>query len=233
MKESLYTIPLSVAFEKADGCPFCYLYQKTESDEISRALGPALMQPEMRVLTNEQGFCKEHLEKLHSGQNTLGLALMLSTHLETISETLKKIKEQANTKKNIFKKSEIEYGKMLLQNVQDCCICKKNEYHMGRYMEIYVAIWQEYKEKGQFICLEHLTKLLDIAEKKHSEQNKTLFINYHAEMAEKKLRHCHEDLCKFIKMFDHNHANLKETVNRAAIEETSAFLRGKETNFIK
>ena len=56
--EQIYTIPVSEAFEKsaADkscGCPFCTLYNKLECDELDLILGASMMEPDVRIKTNE------------------------------------------------------------------------------------------------------------------------------------------------------------------------------------
>ena len=40
MKETIYTIPVSEAFEADCACPFCYLYSKLESEAVSIRLAP-------------------------------------------------------------------------------------------------------------------------------------------------------------------------------------------------
>ena len=65
MAEQIYTIPVNEAFdlvsEQPDlGCPFCRLYKKLQSDEIDIILGASMMEPDIRIKTNEQGFCLSH-----------------------------------------------------------------------------------------------------------------------------------------------------------------------------
>ncbi len=67
--ETIYTIPVNEAFEasaadKSCGCPICALYNKLEEDELDLILGASMMEPDVRVKTNEQGFCEKHLELL-------------------------------------------------------------------------------------------------------------------------------------------------------------------------
>ena len=58
-----FTIPVNEAFEAsaADascGCPFCALYRKLEEDELDLILGASMMEPDIRIKTNEAGFCR-------------------------------------------------------------------------------------------------------------------------------------------------------------------------------
>ena len=63
--ETIYTIPVNEAFEAsaADsscGCPFCTLYNKLEDDELELILGASMMEPDVRIQTNKEGFCRTH-----------------------------------------------------------------------------------------------------------------------------------------------------------------------------
>ena len=62
-----FTIPVNEAFEAsaADhscGCPLCALYRKLEEDELELILGASMMEPDIRIKTNEKGFCRTHYE---------------------------------------------------------------------------------------------------------------------------------------------------------------------------
>ena len=41
------------------GCPLCTVEDKLEADELERILGAAMMEPDVRVKTNEQGFLRK------------------------------------------------------------------------------------------------------------------------------------------------------------------------------
>lgn len=91
MKEKIYTIPVTEAFEQDCECPLCLLQSKLEKEYTDYYLGPALMEPDSRIDTNKRGFCRRHFELLYNRQeNRLGLALETHTHLK---EKLAEIKE--------------------------------------------------------------------------------------------------------------------------------------------
>ena len=80
--EQIYTIPVNEAFEAsaADaslGCPFCRLYNKLEDNELDLILGASMMEPDVRVKTNEQGFCATHFAMMLRRPKRLPLALLL------------------------------------------------------------------------------------------------------------------------------------------------------------
>ena len=82
MKDKLYTIPLTEAFQAEDECPFCYIERKLEQDALNFTLGSSssYMESDIREQTDEMGFCKEHFKKMYKYGNPLGNALILQTH---------------------------------------------------------------------------------------------------------------------------------------------------------
>ena len=72
--EQIYTIPVNEAFEASRddpsiGCPLCALYRKLEEDELDLILGASMMEPDIRTITNETGFCKIHSETVLSHEH--------------------------------------------------------------------------------------------------------------------------------------------------------------------
>ena len=81
-----FTIPVNEAFEAsaADpgcGCPLCALARKLEADELDLILGASMMEPDVRIKTNRQGFCRTHYDLMFVRKNRLGMALTLESHL--------------------------------------------------------------------------------------------------------------------------------------------------------
>ena len=68
MKERIYTIPVSEAFEEDTECPMCILERRIENDAINYTLGPSMMEPDRRIETNKKGFCNHHFTKLYNTQ---------------------------------------------------------------------------------------------------------------------------------------------------------------------
>lgn len=62
--EKIYTIRITEAMNQKCGCPLCTVEDKLEADELERILGAAMMEPDVRVKTNEQGLFEKHLDRL-------------------------------------------------------------------------------------------------------------------------------------------------------------------------
>ena len=92
--EQIYTIPVNEAFELSGedpscGCPFCTLYNKLENDELELILGASMMEPDVRIKTNKEGFCKTHYDMMFVRKNRLGMALTLESHLDELAGDIK------------------------------------------------------------------------------------------------------------------------------------------------
>ena len=92
--EHIYTIPVNEAFEASRddascGCPFCTLYNKLEENELELILGASMMEPDIRIMTNKEGFCRTHYDMMFTRKNRLGMALTLESHLAELKDEIK------------------------------------------------------------------------------------------------------------------------------------------------
>ena len=91
--EQIYTIPVNEAFDevgekKECGCPFCVLYRRLQNDEIDIILGASMMEPDIRIKTNEQGFCLQHYNMMLRRKRMLGMGLILESHLAEVEKKI-------------------------------------------------------------------------------------------------------------------------------------------------
>ena len=86
MREHIDTIPVNEAFASGHECPFCYLERMAEQRAIRYILGPgaSYMEPDVRAMTDKQGFCREHFKKMYDFSNQLGSALIMQTYLARV-----------------------------------------------------------------------------------------------------------------------------------------------------
>ena len=54
--EKIYMIPVNDAYNEEGGCPICRLRDKSEMNYLEYYLGPSLMEPDTRKITNKNGF---------------------------------------------------------------------------------------------------------------------------------------------------------------------------------
>lgn len=231
MRDDICTIPVSEAFEENEGCPFCKMREMLKIRISEYVLGAAMMESDVRQMTNKQGFCKDHLEDLMSKKNRLSLALVLNTHLQTI-------------KNNAFKEGIIKQSnKKVIQELEkidaDCFICDKINWGFERFIGTFFKSYKnelEFREilRAQpFVCLNHTKELLGLSQK---ELDKTVRVSFEKDIKQLCVNYLDElilDLENFTKMFDYRNAHSEdESFVRAkdSIERTFSFLSGVVEN---
>lgn len=204
MKEQIYTIPVTEVFKEECECPLCLLEKKLETEYIEYMLGPSLMEPDSRSMTNEKGFCRHHFELLYNSQeNRLGLGLMIDTHLQQQNARLKAIYESGKdalrrdseasalkTLSNRISSKQTETDKTIDEFISflsslegKCAVCDKLGYTMGRYVDVTLYLWSKeaefrklFNQKKGF-CLKHLKLLLEGSKKHLNSKERAEFVN--------------------------------------------------------
>ncbi len=218
MKQKLYTIPVNEAFEKDCECPVCEMYHALEDENIEFVMGSSYMVDDIRMQTNEVGFCTHHIKMMYQNQNRQGLALMLLTHMQ---HTNKKIRSLMD------KKATITKGKGLLgkKTVEDpltdylktvnssCFVCNRMEPIFDRYLDTIVHSYQHepgFKElfkKSKGFCTEHFMRLRETAFQKMKDEVQTEFLNDLNNLYIENMQRVTDDLEWFTDKFDYKNAD--------------------------
>lgn len=209
MKETIYTIPLTEALEEPCECAFCFLEDKLESQQIEYALGPAMMEPDYRILSNEKGFCRRHIEKMARAKKALPLALVLDTRSDTVIEKLKAF-DTKTEKHGLFKKKE-KLAEALTETVNGlastCLVCERIAATMNKFYHTFWYLYgkeTDFREKvlsGKGFCLHHFAGLLSAMDKVGGK--KETFAAQLLELERKAFETMKEDVHGFVKQFDY------------------------------
>lgn len=232
MKEKIYTIPVTDAFKEECECPVCLLEKKLEDEYIDYILGPSLMEPESRMATNNNGFCRRHFKQLYNRQSSrLGLGLIIDTHLYDQNNKLKKIFE--NKIETLKKESEISLIKSISNKISSkqteterlldeiiakltiledtCTICSKLSYTLDRYVDVILYLWfseedfkQLFNSKKGF-CLKHLRLLLEGVKKYLGPKEAAVFVSNLLNMQFENLERIQQEVNWFTKKFDYRY----------------------------
>ncbi len=135
--ENIYTIPVNEAFEasaadKDCGCPFCALFNKLEDDQLDLILGASMMEPDVRIKTNEEGFCRTHYDMMFTRKNRLGMALTLESHLAELKKDMKGSLLAKVGDKSIKRIEKLE---------STCFVCRRIEFNFAHMIETAVILW--------------------------------------------------------------------------------------------
>ncbi len=249
MKERIYTIPVNDAFAHEGGCALCRMRRKLSDDLTAYYLGPSLMEPDVRVATNAEGFCREHAAMLYNRrENRLGLALMYHTHaVATFDEAkealaraaqapapaglLRRVRDAAKGGGS-GKEALLEAAARLEARTASCAMCGRIAFTMDRYVD--VILWQYFEEKefrtrfhacGGF-CLPHAAELLRGAAKHLSAERAAHFAQALAHATGEALDREADDLEGFTRMFDHRNAGQPASAHRDALPNAIRRLEG-------
>jgi hypothetical protein len=243
MKEKIYTIPLNDAFDADSECPFCFLHQKLEQNKLEYFLGAAMMEPDVRIMTNSKGFCTHHLHKMEQMPNTLSLALTIDTHVNQVIKRLKNMEDSIaslDSKKGIFKK-ETDFSKtkeqlysLLDQTTQSCAVCDAIDETMNRYIDTFFYLYRtenEFKEKFQNskgFCLSHFTHLVKSCDGPLTKAESTAFLKSLYTLELTHLSRINDEINYYTKKFDYQYQNADWKNSKDAPKRTIEKLVGHE-----
>ncbi len=229
--EQIYTIPVNEAFEasKADpslGCPFCRLYNKLEQDELELILGASMMEPDVRLKTNELGFCRDHFTMMLRRPKRLPLSLMLESHL---AEQVKNL-----GRGGLFPgKNGENAAKKFTTLDRSCYICSRIEYNFTRMQQTAALLWENdpaFKEKvlGQpFFCLSHYAGFVAAAKERLGRRDFGDFYKAVSEHEGEYMDKLQADVSWFVKKFDYRYEDEPWGDAKDAPERAIAFLAGR------
>ncbi len=232
--EQIYTIPINEVFDRGRedascGCPICLLRERLEENELDLILGASMMEPDIRIKTNEQGFCRRHYGGMIKMKNRLGLALMLESHLAEVQKGLK----DSLLSTLIGKKREAPVRRIEKME-SSCYICGKVDYHLTRTVDNLTELYltdEDFREKyaaQTYFCLPHARAMLDIAKRNMSGKEYAAFCDVTLAIERAYLDKLSGDVSWFCKKFDYRYDAEPWYDSKDAIERAAAFLTGRQ-----
>lgn len=230
--EQIYTIPVNEAFDKsaadhACGCPLCTIRRKFEDNELELILGASMMEPDVRIMTNKEGFCRTHYDLMFTRKNRLGMALTLESHLDELRGEIEDGKLAAT-----MGQSGGAAKKRLTELDSSCYICRRIDYHFDHVLDTTVLLWDTddgFKAKlgaQPYFCLPHYRLLLEYGKKKLSKKQYTDFAKACADVVLPYFDELRNDISWFCKKFDYRYTDEPWYNSKDAVERAMAFLRG-------
>lgn len=222
MREDICTMPVSEAFEERDRCPLCHMRAVAEKRVIDYIMGAAMMEPDVRMKTNELGFCQEHYLKMRRANNRLSLALMLDSHIKEVKKSV--FGEGKFLKPNPKK---VAYKAVRLQ--ETCFVCDKMNFGMEHMLD---TIYRQYESDKEFrklyaeqseFCLPHYTLLIENVPERMNKDCAKEFADETKRITLGCLEELGKDVRHFCDMFDYRNngedadwGNSKDAIERAA-----------------
>lgn len=225
MRDNICTIPVTDVFENNDGCPICKMYATVEEHIIDYIMGAAMMEPDIRIKTNDIGFCTNHYRKMLNKRGRLQLALMLESHIkEKNKEIFKKVPFNTYSKKSDS-----------VRRLSDSCfVCEKINWGMDRMIETIYRCYETEKDfrdmfdSQNFFCLPHYQMLIDRYNKKSMKKYGSEFLASIDKIVSNNINELCEKMTNYCKKYsyDSDESNCDWDNCKNAVEDTIEFLNG-------
>jgi len=240
MKETIYTIPVMDAFREPCECAFCAMHRTLELNALDFMLGASAsyMEGDIRMKTDELGYCRRHYGQMYEMSNRLGLALVTQTHLARVRKDLSALLKgmgKARPKKALFAGKSAAASPLsayVEKLTKTCYVCDMVESTFAKYVDTFFMLWPKEEElrglvrAGNGFCLPHFAMMVDAAADKLGGAAYESFAEVAFDVQTKNLERVQGDLDWFVQKFDYRFreepwGNAKDAVRRG-IQKLSA-----------
>lgn len=216
MAEQLYTIPVNEAFASDCECPICAMHRSLERNAIEYTMGPSYMEDDNRAMTDQLGFCSNHIRILYGEKNRLGLALMLKTHTDKTIRDMKALRDnkKITTGGSFLKKQTItSMGEYVKQLESSCFVCERIKKTFERYIDTIFHLWKKDSsfpdkiKQSKGFCTYHYGLLYDKAHDKLTKEVLVAFLQAIDTVYFDNMERVNGDISWFIDKFDYRYKN--------------------------
>jgi hypothetical protein len=228
--EQIYTIPVGEAFDSVKekpecGCPFCLLYRKLQNDELDIIFGASMMEPDIRMKTNESGFCLTHYNMMLRRKRMLGMGLMMESHLAEVEKKL-------DGPTLLGDKAKASVAALEKLN-SDCYVCTRIEKNLSAMIATAVYLYEsdfDFRERfagAPYFCLPHYKRMTDYASKKMQKRVFKEFYELSHGINKKYIESLKGDVSWFCKKFDYRYDEEPWYNSKDSVQRSIKFLSGE------
>ncbi|MBO4321749.1 MAG: hypothetical protein J5919_02025 [Clostridia bacterium] len=226
--EQIYTIPINEHFDASmrdpsAGCPVCSLCRMLEENEIDLILGASMMEPDVRIKTNKEGFCQIHSGIMFTRKNRLGMALTLESHLNELRSEVADLPLLVPGSRARHRVGELEGS---------CYVCRRISSNYTHMIENLIYIWEndpDFRVKFSsqpYFCLPHWKAMLEAAKIRLGRKMNAEFAKAAADVVLPYFDSLREDISWFCKKFDYRYSEEPWGNSKDSVERANKFLRG-------
>ncbi|MBO4791185.1 MAG: hypothetical protein J6V48_06980 [Clostridia bacterium] len=226
--EQIYTIPINEHFDASlkdpkQGCPVCSLCRMLEENEIDLILGASMMEPDVRIKTNKEGFCPVHSGIMFNRKNRLGMALTLESHLDELRSEVGDLPLLVPGSRARHRIEELEGS---------CYVCRRIASNYTHMIENLIYIWEndpDFRVKFSsqpYFCLPHWRSMLEAAKVRLNRKMNGEFARAASEVVLPYFDSLREDISWFCKKFDYRYSEEPWGNSKDSVERALKFLRG-------
>ncbi len=223
----IYTTHINEHFDKcrddpSRGCPLCSLYRMLQENELDLILGASMMEPDIRIKTNREGFCASHYAMMFTRKNRLGMALTLESHLDELRGEVKDMPLLVPGSRARARITELE---------GTCYVCGRIARNFAQMTDNLIYMWSTdpaFREKfsGQpYFCLPHWNAMLQTARQKLPKKQNSDFAKAASDVVMPYFDSLRGDVSWCCKKFDYRYDAEPWGNSKDAVERAMKFLR--------
>lgn len=225
------------AYAQGAECPLCALMEAAERTYLVSFQHSRVMEPNVRVKTNALGFCPDHLGKLYRGENKLGLALVMLTHLQEKTADLHSALDgsiqaaRAGARERSRRIPRIIESLEALRN--SCFICGLLSQDLARYSWTILYLWRKDPQfpplfrASRGFCLSHFCTVLGIACDILRGDRLAIWLDDAVPLMKRTLNGLEKDLLSFTQLYQAGNQSLGTDEVRSALARTLQMLAGR------
>ena len=181
------------------------------------------MEPDVRIKTNEKGFCRIHYDMMFVRKNRLGMALTLESHLADLKRELRDSGFGGGVGNKPIKRIE--------KLESTCYVCERIEFNFKHMIETAVLLWdsdEDFPAKLQaqpYFCLPHYKMMLQYAQVRLSKKNLKEFVSQCEKIQGDYIEELSGDVSWFCKKFDYRYDEEPWYNSKDSVERSMKFLR--------
>ncbi len=225
------------AYVQPGECPLCGLLSAAEETYLRSFTHSRVMEPNVRVQTNEHGFCPVHYRMLYEGENKLGLALMVHTHLASkLPGLLAAIDEVARpSARGRDRRQEARREKAMedLSRQRDSCfLCGLLAADLDRYCFTILYLWAKDPEfppvysASRGFCIPHFVSMSAAARRLLRPDRRDAWMAETASLESSSLKRLEGEVLGFTELHKASHAGPGVGDERTALARALGKLAG-------
>lgn len=224
------------AYRAGGECPLCGLEAAAEKSLLLSFQHSRGMEPAVRVRTNREGFCAEHLRLLYAGENRLGLGLTALTRLQAvIPDAIGALEEAARARGGRQARPAAERAAARLSSLGSTCyVCGLLRQDRERYIFTILYLWAKDPEfppvyrSSRGFCIPHFQAMTEAAARSLKPNRLQGWLADSAIVLRRSLEGLDRDLQGFTQLHQATNPSLGTEEERSALARTLQKLGGRE-----
>ena len=222
------------AYGQPGECPLCLLCQAAEETYLRSFTHSRVMEPNVRVQTNETGFCPDHYRKLYGRENKLGLALVVHTHLARQAPALQAAFGAAAQGGKRGKPGGEQAAAMIRKLQEACFLCDLLRADRDRYCFTILYLWNKDPEflpvfrASRGFCLPHFADMCDASQSHLRPERRERWMAETTALMAAALRRLEKEVLAFTQLHRDTNPGQGTEEERSALSRTLQKLAGGE-----